>query len=75
MFKDSNVFDFTNFPFKTKYKNTVDYSVNSNYLFTREKQEKNVETIILNLLSLFINIPPIVLFHWRIKTWVVLIHQ
>ena len=22
MFKDSNVFEFTNFPFKTKYKNT-----------------------------------------------------
>ena len=41
MFKDSNVFDLTNFPFKRKYKNTVDYSVNSNYLFTREKQEKN----------------------------------
>ena len=40
MFKDSNVFEFTNFPLKTKYDNTVVYSVNSNYLFLREKQEK-----------------------------------
>ena len=30
MFKDLNVFKFTNFPFKTKYNNTVVYSVNSN---------------------------------------------
>ena len=37
MFKDSNVFEFTNFPFKTKY-NTVVYSVNSNYLFSRKIQ-------------------------------------
>ena len=46
MFKDSNVFEFTKFPFKTKYNNTVVYSVNSNYLFSREKREKKiVETI------------------------------
>ena len=41
MFKDSNVFQFTNFPFKAEYSNTVVYSVNSNYLFSRGKQEKN----------------------------------
>ena len=40
MFKDSNVFEFTNFRFKTKCINTVVYSVNSNYLFSRGKQEK-----------------------------------
>ena len=46
MFKDSNVFEFANFPLKTKYNNTVVYSVNSNYLSSRRKQEKNVETIL-----------------------------
>ena len=40
MFKDSNVFEFTNFSFKTKYNDTVVYSVNSNYLFSMGKQEK-----------------------------------
>ena len=40
MFKDSNVFEFTNFPFKTKCNNTVVYSVNSNYWSSRGKQEK-----------------------------------
>ena len=35
MFKGSNVFEFTNFPFKTNYNNTVVYVVNSNYLFWR----------------------------------------
>ena len=50
MFKDSNVFKFSNFPFKTKYNNTAVYSVYSNYLFSRKKQEKIVETILwLNL--------------------------
>ena len=39
--KDSNVFEFTNFLFKTKYNNTGVYSVNSNYLFSRGKQEEN----------------------------------
>ena len=34
-FKDSNVLEFTNFPFKTKYSNTVVYSVRRNYLFSR----------------------------------------
>ena len=42
MFKDSNAFEFTIFPFKAKYSNTVVYSVNSNYLFSREKQEKKL---------------------------------
>ena len=37
MYKDSNVFEFTNFPFKTKYNNTVVCSVDSNYLFSRGK--------------------------------------
>ena len=41
MFKGSNVFTFTRFPFKTKYNDTVVYSVNNNYLFTKGKQEKN----------------------------------
>ena len=40
MFKDSNVFEFTNFPFKAKYNNTLVYHVNSNYLFSRGKQNK-----------------------------------
>ena len=42
MFKDSNVFEFTNFPFKTRYSNIVVYSVNSNCLFSRGKQEKKL---------------------------------
>ena len=40
--KDSNVFEFTNFPFKTKYHNAVVYSGNNNCLFTRGKQEKKL---------------------------------
>ena len=39
IFKDSNVFKLANFPLKTKYNNTV-YSTNSNYLFSKGKQEK-----------------------------------
>ena len=48
MFKDSNVFEFTNFPFKTKYYNTAVYSVNDDYLFSRGKREKKkiVSTIL-----------------------------
>ena len=47
MFKDSNVFEFTNFLFKTKDNNIAVYSVNSNYLFLSGKQEKKiVETIV-----------------------------
>ena len=41
MFKGSNVFEFTKFPCKIKYNNTAVYSVNSNYIFSRGKQEKN----------------------------------
>ena len=37
MFKDSNVFEFTNFLFKTNYNNTVVYSFNSNCLFSKGK--------------------------------------
>ena len=53
MFKDSDVFEFANFPFRTKYNNTVVYSAISNYLLSRRKQEKIFfETILwLNLLS------------------------
>ena len=36
MLKGSNVFEFTKFRLKTK----VVYSVNSNFLFTRRKQEE-----------------------------------
>ena len=35
MYKDSNVFKFTNFPFKRNYNDTVVYYVDSNYLFSR----------------------------------------
>ena len=41
MFKDSSVFEFNIFSFQAKYNNTVVFSVNSNYLFSRRKQEKN----------------------------------
>ena len=41
MLKNSNVFEFTNFPFKTKYNNIVVYSINRNYLFSKWKQEEN----------------------------------
>ena len=37
----SNVFEFTKFPFETKYDNTAVYSANCNYLFSRGKHEKN----------------------------------
>ena len=55
MFKDLNVFEFTNFPFKTKYNSTEYYSVNRNYLFSSIKQEKTiVETILrLNLMCIY----------------------
>ena len=42
MFKGSNDFEFAKFPFKTKYSNTVNYYVSSNYLFSRGKQEKKM---------------------------------
>ena len=42
MSKDSKVFEFTGFPFKTKYNNTVVYSVNSNCLLSMGKQEKKL---------------------------------
>ena len=42
MFKDSNVFEFTNIPFKKKYNNIVVYSVNRNYLFARRIQGKKL---------------------------------
>ena len=47
IFKDSNVFEFKNFPFKTKYSIIAVYLVNSNCLFSRGKQEKNVVETIL----------------------------
>ena len=42
MLKDSNVFKFTNFSLKTRFNNTVVYSVNSNCLFSRGKHEKKL---------------------------------
>ena len=42
LLKDSNVFEFTNFSFETKYNNAVVYSVGRNYLFSRGKQEKKL---------------------------------
>ena len=45
MFKDSNVFEFTNFLRKTKYNNIETYSVNCNCLFSKRKQKTIVETI------------------------------
>ena len=49
-----NVFEITNFPFKTKYNNTLVYSVNNNYLFWGETRKKIVETVLwLNLLSIY----------------------
>ena len=43
IFKDSNVFEFSNFSFQQ----SIIMSVNSNYLFSRRKQEKTiVETIL-----------------------------
>ena len=57
MFKDSNVFEFTNFPFKSKY-NTVVYSVSSNCLFWRGKQVKKLlKQFFDEIYCVFINIP------------------
>ena len=59
MFKDSNVFEFTNFPFKIKYNDTVVYSANSNYLFSRGKQEKKLlKQLYDQIYYLFIDILP-----------------
>ena len=41
-FKDSNVFEFTGFPFKAEYNNTAVCSANSHYLFSKRKQEKKI---------------------------------
>ena len=35
-----NVFEFTNFPFETKYNNTAVYSVNSKHFVSREKKTR-----------------------------------
>ena len=59
MFKDSNVFEFTNFPFKIKCNDTVVYSANSNYLFSRGKQEKKLlKQLYDQIYYLFIDISP-----------------
>ena len=42
MFKDSKIIEFTNFSFKTKYNNTVVYTANSIYLFSKREQEKKL---------------------------------
>ena len=86
MFKDSNAFKFTNFPFKTKYNNTVVYSVNSNCLLLRKKQEKKCWNLIKSTIYLLIfwqnsmifgGNPNSLkeLFHQRMKTGGVLIHR
>ena len=59
MFKDSNVSEFTNFPFKPKYNNTAVYSVNRNYLFSRGEQEQKLLKQFFDYICLFINIPSI----------------
>ena len=84
IFKHLNVFEFTNFPFKTKCNNTVIYSVN-NYLFLRGKQEKNSWNNYLIKSTLYLLIflqnlmifegSPNCLFHRRIKTGGVLFHR
>ena len=53
MFKDSNVFVFANFLFKTKYDNTVVYSVNSNCLFPRGKLFDQIYRVFINILPKF----------------------
>ena len=54
MFKDSNVFEFINFPFKTKYNDIVAYSVIAIICFQGENIKKTVETILwLNLLRIY----------------------
>ena len=50
MFNDLNVFEFTNFSFKSIINNSVvtvinNNSVNGNYLFSRGKQEKKIERV------------------------------
>ena len=52
IFRDSSVFEFTNFPFKTKYINPAVYSANTNYLFLRGNQEKKLSE---NLLCIYYN--------------------
>ena len=52
MFKDLKVFEFTNFPFKTKDNNTVVYLLIVIICSRGENKKKIVETILwLNLLS------------------------
>ena len=47
MFKIQTFLEFTNFPSKRKYNNTALYSVNSTYLLSRGKLEKNCWNISL----------------------------
>ena len=55
MFKDLNVFE----SFQTKYNNTAVFSVSSNYLFSRRKQEKILlKQFFEYIYCIFINIPP-----------------
>ena len=47
MFKDSNVFEFNNFPFKTKYNNTVLFTQSIAIVYSRgESKKKSCETIL-----------------------------
>ena len=42
IFKNSNFFEFTNFPFKTKYNITVGYSVNKASIHFRKENKKKM---------------------------------
>ena len=70
MFKSSNIFEATNFPFKTKYNVTVVYSINRNCLFSRGKLEKKLLKQFFDTLYLLISVKTRwflkgVLIHWR----------
>ena len=66
MYKDSNVFQFTNFTVEAKYNNTVVYFVNSNSLFSRGKREKKLfKQFFDEIYCLAINIPPKLDYFWR----------
>ena len=59
LFKDSNIFEFTNLSFKTNYNSAVVYSANSNYLYSRRKKEKKMSKQFFNeICCAFITTPP-----------------
>ena len=59
LFKDSNIFEFTNLSFKTNYNSAMVYSANSNYLYSRRKKEKKMSKQFFNeICCAFITTPP-----------------